>query len=456
MLITKFLSKLKGGDNKEILTSSLFAMLFKVTGMISGYIFIIVSIHYTSIEQYGVFSLCLALIQCAAILARLGFDSSIVKYVSIYSAKLEDASLMKEVYLKGFFLISVAGLFLSIGIYIASPFMAKFIFHQESLTIPFQISVLGIFPSIYLYYNSGALRGLKRILHYSGLVNANFVSSILSLIVIVFLFDTKYPLELSYAVGSLIICVLSFYWWIKHSRIGESGNTNTITATELLNTSLPMLSAGALYIINGWTDTLFLGVFSTQQSVGIFNVLLKIAAITQTVLFAVTSISAPQFARLNGLENKEQLQNLVQKSTKLIMWATLPVLIIVLIGYAPFVNLFNVGFKPYDYLWAFIFLCIGQAINSFCGPASHLLLMTGHQKSNGRIIFISFVTSIVLNMSLIPLYGLHGAAFANMSALIVRNILFVVYTNRSLHINTIYNPFADVSKWRKEIQSKSE
>ncbi len=450
MLLTAVLSKFKKADNKEILTSSLFAMLFKVTGMVSGYIFIIVSIHYTSIEQYGVFSLCLALIQCSAILARLGFDSSIVKYVSIYSDRVEDSSLVKEVYVKGFFLISAAGLLLSLGIYMASPFMAKYVFHKESLTIPFQISVLGIFPLIYLYYNSGGLRGLKKILHYSGLVNANFVSSILSLIVIVFLFDTKYPLELSYAVGSMIICGLSFYWWFKHSRISESPNTNTITTTELLNTSLPMLSAGALYIINGWTDTLFLGIFSTQQSVGIFNVLLKIAAITQTVLFAVTSISAPQFARLNGQENKQQLQDLVQKSTKLVVLATLPVLIVVMVGYAPFVNLFYVGFKPEDYVWAFIFLCIGQAINSFCGPSSHLLLMTGHQKNNGRIIFISFVASIILNVLLIPSYGLHGAAFANMSSLIIRNVLFVVYTSRSLRINTIYNPIADVLKFRKK------
>lgn len=452
-IFRKFFQK---ADNKELVTNSMLAMIFKIGGMLSGYIFIILSIRFTSLEQYGIFSIGLAFIQCCAIVARLGFDSSIVKYVSLYTVNPDDKPIVKEVYLKGLLLISIAGLVLSVIIFFGSTYIATYIFNNKSLTIPLKISACGIFPSIYLYYNSGALRGLKKILHFSVLFNANFISAILVLVVIVFVFDTPYPLELSYSIGTFIIAALSFYWWFRYSNIQFHKSTDQIKTIEILNTTLPMLSAGALYIINGWTDTLFLGMFSTQESVGIFNVLLKIAAITHTVLFAVNAISAPQFARLNGTENRQQLENLVQKSNKLIVITTLPVLVLLMLCYVPLVKLFNVGFKPEAYLLAFIFLCVGQAINSFCGSCSHLLIMTGYQKINRNIIFASVIVSIIFNLLLIPNYGLLGAAFSNMMGLVVRNVLFVIYTNRSLQINSIYNPYADLLKlFKKALKARS-
>jgi O-antigen/teichoic acid export membrane protein len=433
-------------DNKEILTSSMVSMIYKVAGMASGYVFVMLSIRFTSIGQYGVFSLCLALIQCSAIVGRLGFDSSIVKHVSLYSTKPDAGPRVKEVYLKGLLLITVAGLGLSGLIYVAAPLLAERVFHQPALVAPFRFSIWAVLPSIYWYYNSSALRGIKKVTYFSGLANANYISAIAILLVIVYFLPMRQPLEMAYAIGAILVCGLSFFWWFKFSRFQDFKASDHLKETELLAVSLPMLSAGALYIINGWTDTVFLGMLSTEENVGIFNVLIKVAALTHTVLFAVNSFSAPQFARLHGLDDKTQLQKFVSKSTKLIVITTAPLLLVLLAAYVPFIRLFGADFRPEDYIWAFIFLCIGQAVNSFCGAGGQLLIMTGHQNTNRNIIFISFVTSIILNLLLIPTFGLHGAAFANMVGLIVRNVLYIIYTNRLLQINTLYNPVPDIKK----------
>lgn len=58
-------------------------------------------------------------------------------------------------------------------------------------------------------------------------------------------------------------------------------------------------------------------------------------------------------------------------------------------------------------------LTLAQLINIGKGPIDQLLIMTGNQKVWFKITFIAFVVNIAANWILIPIYGLTGAAIAN-------------------------------------------
>ena len=83
-------------------------------------------------------------------------------------------------------------------------------------------------------------------------------------------------------------------------------------------------------------------------------------------------------------------------------------------------------------------LIAGQLINVLCGSVGYILNMTEYQNVFKWIIIFSVVINIVLNIALIPLHGIFGAAVASMISLILWNILSCIYVYKKFNISTIW------------------
>lgn len=431
----------------DLWRSSIASMSLRVSGLLAGYLFIHLALRYTSLSMYGSFVLSLALIQLGALGARLGLDLAVVKHVAVSGVAAHATPAIRDYYRQGLWIITVAGLGITTLVYFGSSWLAQLVFHQPGLTTPFRIAAWGILPTALTHYHAGALRGLKQVALYAGLLNGALVAAVTLLLFSHYTWMPAYPLEATYVAGAILMCAVSFYAWHRQRLpLQPAGSYPSATTKGLLRESLPMLSASALTIVQGWTDTLFLGILSSQENVGIFQVLLKLAAILNIVLFAVNSGAAPQFAQLHQGAQHRQLRLYVQRSTRLIVWASLPVLAVLALAYTPLIRWLGNDFDATPYYIAFLLLCAGQAVNAFCGSGGQLLTMTGHQNINRNIIFLSFLISTVLYVILIPRWGVYGAAIANMSGLISRNLLYVYYTYQRLQVNPMYNPWRDVSR----------
>ncbi len=450
-LALKVLHKIQHKDHKELLSGAFLALMFKGFGLVFGYLFTIVAVRELGVTDFGIFAMAQGLYQVAAMIGRMGFDSSVVKHVSQLSFK-QDHARIKEVYNKGLKVVLLAGTVTVLFFFLGADVLATYAFGKENLTGAFQIMALAVLPSIILFYNSGALRGLKKIGHFSALVNfANFFLATILLLILPKFLAIERMLEVVFAIGVTLAALYSFIPWIRHSKFREHRPSSELKTKDLIDTSLPMLFSGTLVTLNGWTDTLILGAMVSEDEVGIFRVLLRVSSVANVVLFAVNSISAPKFAQLKDANDTKGLQRYVTQSTKLIVFSTLPILLLIAVFYGPILSLFGDAFEPELYVWAVVLLCSGQLFNAFCGSGGMLLIMTGHQKANQNIILISFAINIVANLILIPYYGLFGAAFANMIGLVLRNLLYVIYTNKRMQINTIYNPLNHLKKTLSKI-----
>lgn len=442
-MITKILHQFSRKRSfQELISNSIISMAFKTGGMLSGYIFIFIALRFGGIADLGAFSLSVAIIQIGAILGRMGFDISIVKHVAQLVTAGQSGEI-QTIYLKGLRIISLSGGLCTLLLYVAAPSLASHLFHDARLTSSFQWSAVALLPTVYTFYNAGALRGLKKAALYTMLTNTGYFAA--SVFLLLGLITPIFPdnLIVYYSIGSVFLAIISFVMWSSH-RPAANINKASMNYKELITISFPMLAASAINLVNGWTDTLLLGILSDSSAVGTFHVLLKAAAILNIVLFAVNSISAPQFAKLNHLGNQQQLQLYVTKSTQLIVILSIPVLLILALGYIPLIHLLTNDFDPHHFATAFALLCFGQAINSFCGSGGQLLTMTGHQHINRNIVIVSFLISVVTNVVFIPLYGVTGAALANMICLVTRNILYVFFCQRLLNMNTLYNPLTPI------------
>jgi O-antigen/teichoic acid export membrane protein len=71
-------------------------------------------------------------------------------------------------------------------------------------------------------------------------------------------------------------------------------------------------------------------------------------------------------------------------------------------------------------LWILLF---AQFFNSITGPSALYLNMTGKQKKLNVILLLSLIINIVLNILLVPNYGMLGAAIATTTSFVLSKVL---------------------------------
>ena len=216
----------------------------------------------------------------------------------------------------------------------------------------------------------------------------------------------------------------------------------------MLSESLPMMLTGSMIFIMGWTDNIILGIFRSSEEVGMYDAAFRLSTLSAVVLFAINAIQAPVFSELYHKKEMGRLQQIINKSNRLLFFTSLPLTLILCVFPNQILGFLGEGFK--GACLALIFLSIGNFVNSITGSVGILLQMSGHQKQYNNIITSTAIGSIVLNLFLIPTYGLLGAAVTSAGAKIIQNLLSVMYAKKYLGVLSIYLPGIEKLKMMKK------
>jgi O-antigen/teichoic acid export membrane protein len=442
VLINKFVSlfgaKAEDAHLGELLRGSSVAFTIRAAGIGAAYVFTLLVTRNFGAAAMGIFALCLTVLQISSVVGRLGTDTALLRFVAEYSTQNRKA-LIKETYIKAMKIVVPFSFFLSVLLFFLSPHIAKYVFHKEHLALYFRIASIAVLPMVTVFINSESLRGLKKIKEYIFLQNmaAYLFAAILLAGSLLFWRTMAVPL-LTYIFALFLVAGIGFALWIKHAESSEASHKDKIRARDILGVSLPMLLASSLMLVMQWTDTVMLGIFKSEADVGVYNVALKVAALTSITLFAVNGIAAPKFAEFYGRGDMEGLGTVVRQSTKLIFWTSFPILVATFLFPAFILGIFGAEFRAGVY--ALLILAFGQFINSISGSVGYILQMTGKHKVFQNIILAATVINIVLNAILIPRYGINGAALASLVSMGIWNLFSVLYIKINFNFSTIYLP----------------
>jgi len=198
---------------------------------------------------------------------------------------------------------------------------------------------------------------------------------------------------------------------------------------DWFRSALPFtLIAGAL-VIRTQTDIVMLGWFATSEDVGIYRVAVQVATLVAFGLQVVNAVVAPQFSRLSAQGDMEQLQRLVTQATRLILVIALPVALVLFLAGGEIISwLFGAEFV--DAYIPLTLLVVGQLVLAMVGSSGSLLSMTGFESIVSKVIWISALVNVFLNVLLIPSFGMIGAAASTLITMIGWNVsLFFVARN---------------------------
>ena len=137
---------------------------------------------------------------------------------------------------------------------------------------------------------------------------------------------------------------------------------------------------------------------------------MKTAVSISFFLTAVNAVAAPRIAALHAQGKRAELQTLVSTMAHWIFWPALATSAAAIIFGLTILAMFGPAFSAgYD---ALVILVCGHLVRASTGLVSDLLGVTGHQDENAWVLAWSALLNVILNVLLIPRFGIVGAATA--------------------------------------------
>ena len=421
---------------KDILSKSSKVFTLRVISIISGFylMYLITSIYGS--EGMGVFSLSQTILMIMVMFSVFGTDTASLKYSAEYFSK-NNYNKLNSFYFSILKFVLILSIGFSIIIFFTKEEISVF-FNEQLLSQSLFFISLSILPMSFININSESLRGVRE---YNLYTSIRYV--LIPLFTILFIYilynsnniDFLIPIK-AYVLSIYLISFISFIFWFKKIKFFKYISNINSNLNELFKFSFPVLISNSMLLLIQWVDIIILGYFETSNIVGIYSVIMKISLFSSIILFSINSIVASEFSRLYSLRKMDDLKLIIRKSSKVIFFITIPILIFI-VCFSKFI----LGYFGTEFVAAnktLYILIIGQFINIVCGSVGYILMMTEKQNIFKNIMIFSTCINIIMNIILIPIYSINGAAIASSISLILWNILSFSYIYKNYNISTIW------------------
>lgn len=197
-----------------------------------------------------------------------------------------------------------------------------------------------------------------------------------------------------------------------------------------LLTSLPLLAVSFSEVVLQTADVLVMTRYTSPGDVAVYFAAAKTMSLVMFIHYAVGSALAKQLSALNARSDTEALRATVRDAVRWTFWPSLLVAGLLLALGWPLLWLFGPQFTAgYPVMAVLVLGFLGRAA---MGPSELILGMLGQQRAGMATAAMAAVTTTVLNLVLVPLYGSIGAAAATATALVTGALLNAFVARRRL------------------------
>lgn len=387
-------------------------------------------------EGYGVYAYAFALLTLLMVFAEMGMPTLLIREVAASEAR-QDWSHLRGILVRAIQIVSLAAIVFAALAALVLWQLSEGISSNQSKTLVWMIALLPV--AVLVKTMMAALQGLQHV------VKAQAVEMLLRTLLVLLgvgvIFALvpdmrlpQYAMAIQLGAVLVVLCTATF---MLNQCLPQPVHTAVAQyqTRQWLTSAMPLTFIGGAGIINDQTDLLMLGFFRTHMDVGIYRVAVQGAALVAFGLQTANAVIAPQFARLYAQGDHARLQHLVTVSARLILLAAFPVaLTFILAGGMIAGWVFGSEFTESHISMAI--LAVGQLINAAIGSVGFLLNMTGHERDVARTLLITAGLNIILNLVLIPSFGMVGAASATAVSLIIWNLMLYKIVKKRIGINS--------------------
>jgi O-antigen/teichoic acid export membrane protein len=195
-------------------------------------------------------------------------------------------------------------------------------------------------------------------------------------------------------------------------------------------TARPLLVIEMVQVSLLSAPVLMLGAVGGPASVSAFSIVSRLTMLINTILVSVAMIAAPAFAAHHRRQEYDALRTVERNTRKLTMAICMPIIGGMMVFVHPLLSLMGSNLPGAD--MALFIMAVGQVVNIILPTQDMMLSMTGHGGLLRRLNLQQLVICCALSASLIPLFGMLGAAAVSSIWMIQGRISFALAVRRAL------------------------
>lgn len=409
-MINFFLKILSHPGFKRYSINSLWIFCAEILRMLSGLFVGIWITRYLGPDNFGVFSYAVAFVSFFSGIAKLGLDSILVR--DLILNKSQKFYFMGT----GFWLKFIAS-FLVIAI-----ILLAFQFTNTNHTTDLYILIISLgiffqsFDVIDFYFQSLVLSKFVSLCKIFQII----FSAVLKIYLILIGADLFYFVIVALVDQFLMAAALAVAFYF-HGKVNFIKYFDKKIATQLLYMSWPLMLSTLTVTIYMRIDQLMIGQMLGLESVGLFSAASRLSEIWYFIPLIIANSIFPAMIAAREIDITQylhRLQILVTCLTWLAIGIAIPVSLfadsIVTILYG--VSYENAGLVLSIHIWGGIFVFLGVA------SGSYFIVESYTRRPLYRTLF-GAVSNILLNLLLIPYYGIVGSAIATVISQFIANFI---------------------------------
>jgi O-antigen/teichoic acid export membrane protein len=394
-------------------------------GNINRYLYTLLLARWVGSEFLGIYSLANSVRLISEVFGKMGMEIGVMRFVSLLNPDIEKKKIQRLIgsavkMTMAFSVVIMAGLLVSSGFIVThilkEPPLLKIVLMVFAIAIPFNAITLVV---------AFATQGFKR-LKYKIFIT-QFLNPTILLVVMIISFwfiSVEVALMAPMLVSSIIGFIVMFAVLKKLTGVKNQQLLKAPFDRELLVFSYPLMFVTILLTLMHWMDILMLGAFTNASTVGLYHPAARTAGLLQALLTSFLSIYSPMIAQFHAESDQKNMSGSYKLVSRWLLTFSIPVALIFLVYPQKVMLLFGAEYLPSANV--LIVLTAATFIHAILGAAQSTLSMTGHTRLLLWNAIGAFIINIILNIILIPNYGMIGAAWATLISLFVISLLRVL------------------------------
>ncbi|WP_255149714.1 flippase [Halorarius halobius] len=388
--------------------------------------------------SYGTVSLGIITAAIVSTLVMLGLNTGIGRYLPRYDTPEE----RRGVLVSGFEVAIPLSVAAGAAIVLGAPLLAE-VFNDQSLVVVFRIFGVAVPFGTVMKLALGSIQGLQDSVPRIVVQNITFpVTRFVGIAIAILLGAGVFGVSIAYVLSYVFAAAAGVYFLATRTRLFDRSVEAVRMRRELLVFSLPLVVTAAMSIVLSDIDMYMLGILRGPAVVADYNVIYPLAQLLTAALGAFGFLFMPAVSELDAEGERDQLKRLYQVATKWIVVATLPVFL-VFVFFPDRVIPLTFGAKYAQAAPSLAVLATGFFIHTAFGLNKGALTSLGHTRLIMYDDIVGAAVNVALNLVLIPLYGLWGAAWATTLSYVVLNLLY----SGQLYRRTSAHPLSTALAW---------
>lgn len=411
--------------------STALSLVGSVTAAMSGFALTVVIGRGLGASGAGLFFEAFAVFTILSGVATFGADTALV-YTATRSTVVRRVTELRAVLAIAFGPVITITCLLAAAAYIAAPQLGSLLLHDAQgvegtdyirLLAPFLV------PAVIAVIAAQASRGFGGLRTYVGLQQVLLPVGRLVLVAIALAVGLRgLAIPLAWALPLVIVCPVAVVALLRGMRSAERASAAEslprrplrAIGRELWSYAFGRGFAAAFTITIVWLDVLLVGAMRSTAEAGVYAAASRFITSGALAMQAMRLAMQPQIGRALARNEHGRAEDLYRVSTQWIVASSWPIYLVLATLGPVVLRLFGHSFTGGAN--ALAVLSLAMLVNLATGNVNTVLLMAGRSRWNAVNTAVALVINIVLNLILIPHFGIVGAAIAWSASIIVDNL----------------------------------